>query len=182
MGWDHITTYTSQVNTVISIMDDNKLPYQVIDIYPNPKLRMLITATDVYLEAHINDTDCDGHSDTCSKKFSRAELATKPIKWLVYYEPQHKVKKYIKTKDYDKFIIPEDLKVVVPEIKHNNVDEDLSKKTKTIKKMCKFFLEGKCHDENCKFLHKKLNTPCKFFSGNCTQGNRCAFRHQNDKD
>ena len=45
--------------------------------------------------------------------------------------------------------------------------------------LCKFYAAGKqCNNSNCKFLHKRFDTPCKFFlEGKCTN-KLCPYKHE----
>ena len=49
--------------------------------------------------------------------------------------------------------------------------------TEKPKKICKFFVKGKCTQENCPFEH--LENVCKkyFFEGKCKHGTKCKFLH-----
>ena len=48
--------------------------------------------------------------------------------------------------------------------------------TKT-KKICKFFVKGKCTQENCPFEHKENVCKKYFFEGKCKHGTKCKFLH-----
>jgi len=48
--------------------------------------------------------------------------------------------------------------------------------TKT-KKICKFFVKGKCTQENCQFEHKENVCKKYFFEGKCKHGTKCKFLH-----
>ena len=47
----------------------------------------------------------------------------------------------------------------------------------TNSKICKFFVKGKCTQENCPFEHKENVCKKYFFDGKCKHGTQCKFLH-----
>ena len=155
--WDPNYSNTSCIDAIVIALKEYNLPHQLIDIglADKTQMRMLITRSSVFLESHMHNPDCDGHSETTSKQFARKWLYEHPTEWCYYdylgYSRDDAKKHKINTKDFSSYIYPGTCHAMG--------------------------IKGTCsYGESCIYVHPTKE--CVYHKqGYCKHGQFCKFKH-----